>query len=316
MHQAIRSARAVLAALVGAMLLLPVWARTVEGHVYDEQITLGGQPLVLNGAGVRQVVWFKGFTVGLWVPRRSGEASQLMSQDGAKRLRMALLVDNISSEELVKALQGGVVKRVGEADRERTRGTHARIVAEPERVHRFEFRALTARGTARWFESTARAVTDDQGMVTTIVTIIRDLSQRKAREADLERQATTDSMTGVLNRRAFQKRLADIPREEFGNTGVLALLDLDHFKQVNDTHGHDVGDEALKAVANCLRTMTRYHDVVARLCGEEVAVVTKTNGGGEVGVEGVLAGILQPVNMNVALIRTAISLLFIISSSP
>ena len=53
----------------------------------------------------------------------------------------------------------------------------------------------------------------------------------------------------------------------------LMILDLDHFKQVNDTHGHDVGDEVLRAVANCLRDMTRYHDVVARLGGEEFAVV-------------------------------------------
>ncbi len=52
------------------------------------------------------------------------------------------------------------------------------------------------------------------------------------------------------------------------------ILDLDHFKQVNDTHGHDVGDEVLRAVANCLKDMTRYHDVVARLGGEEFAVVT------------------------------------------
>ena len=52
------------------------------------------------------------------------------------------------------------------------------------------------------------------------------------------------------------------------------ILDLDHFKSINDTHGHDVGDEVLRAVAGCLKGMTRYHDVVARLGGEEFAVVT------------------------------------------
>ena len=51
------------------------------------------------------------------------------------------------------------------------------------------------------------------------------------------------------------------------------ILDLDHFKQVNDTHGHDVGDEVLRAVADCLKDLTRYHDIVARLGGEEFAVV-------------------------------------------
>jgi diguanylate cyclase (GGDEF)-like protein len=51
------------------------------------------------------------------------------------------------------------------------------------------------------------------------------------------------------------------------------VLDLDHFKQVNDTHGHDVGDEVLRAVAGCLKDLTRYHDVSARLGGEEFAVL-------------------------------------------
>lgn len=105
--------------VLSAALLVPAWARTVEGHRYDEQLTLEGKPLVLNGAGVRQVVWFKGFTVGLWLGQRSNDAAKVMAQDGPKRLRMALLVDNISSEELVKALHGGVIKRVGEAERER-----------------------------------------------------------------------------------------------------------------------------------------------------------------------------------------------------
>ncbi|TIO90144.1 MAG: GGDEF domain-containing protein, partial [Mesorhizobium sp.] len=65
--------------------------------------------------------------------------------------------------------------------------------------------------------------------------------------------------------------------DEFGRIDKpvgLMILDLDHFKQVNDTHGHDVGDEVLRSVAQCVRGMTRYHDVVARLGGEEFAVVT------------------------------------------
>jgi diguanylate cyclase (GGDEF)-like protein len=53
----------------------------------------------------------------------------------------------------------------------------------------------------------------------------------------------------------------------------LMILDLDHFKHINDTHGHDTGDDVLRAVAACLRDMTRYHDVVARLGGEEFAIV-------------------------------------------
>lgn len=108
-----------LCALMSTVVLAPAAARTVEGHRYDEQLTLDGKPLLLNGAGVRQVVWFKGFTVGLWVGQRSSDEDRLMAQDGPKRLRMALLVDNISSEELVKALHGGVIKRVDEAERER-----------------------------------------------------------------------------------------------------------------------------------------------------------------------------------------------------
>ena len=79
----------------------------------------------------------------------------------------------------------------------------------------------------------------------------------------------------MQNRRYFDDALKEY-LDEFRRIDKpvgLMIFDLDHFKQVNDTHGHDVGDEVLRAVANCLKDMTRYHDVVARLGGEEFAVV-------------------------------------------
>jgi diguanylate cyclase (GGDEF)-like protein len=97
-----------------------------------------------------------------------------------------------------------------------------------------------------------------------------------ARSETLEMAALTDGLTGTHNRRYFDTALGAYI-EEFRRIGKpigLMILDLDHFKQVNDTHGHDIGDEVLKAVGKCLKDMTRYHDVVARLGGEEFAVVT------------------------------------------
>ncbi|TGP31690.1 GGDEF domain-containing protein, partial [bacterium M00.F.Ca.ET.228.01.1.1] len=88
-----------------------------------------------------------------------------------------------------------------------------------------------------------------------------------ARSQTLEQAALTDGLTGMQNRRYFDDALREYLHEfrRIDRPVGLMILDLDHFKQVNDTHGHDVGDEVLRAVATCLRGMTRYHDVVARL---------------------------------------------------
>ncbi|MEO4000100.1 GGDEF domain-containing protein [Mesorhizobium sp. CAU 1732] len=96
-----------------------------------------------------------------------------------------------------------------------------------------------------------------------------------ARSETLEHAALTDGLTGMQNRRFFDDALREYIEEfrKIDKPVGLMILDLDHFKGVNDTHGHDVGDQVLKAVAGCLRDMTRYHDVVARLGGEEFAVV-------------------------------------------
>ncbi|HSS33230.1 MAG TPA: diguanylate cyclase [Solirubrobacterales bacterium] len=98
---------------------------------------------------------------------------------------------------------------------------------------------------------------------------------REERMVELEREASEDPLTGLKNRRRFnedlQLALARARRER--TMGALVMLDLDHFKQVNDTHGHLAGDRLIVEVANLLRRRTRESDVLARLGGDEFAVI-------------------------------------------
>ena len=100
--------------------------------------------------------------------------------------------------------------------------------------------------------------------------------QMDRRAESLQKQATTDPLTGMNNRRYFEEALSGYLTEfnKIGATLGLLILDLDHFKSVNDNYGHDVGDLVLKEVALRMRAICREHDVVARLGGEEFAVIT------------------------------------------
>jgi diguanylate cyclase (GGDEF)-like protein len=97
----------------------------------------------------------------------------------------------------------------------------------------------------------------------------RELEQARAR---LYVQATFDELTGLLNRRAVVEQLrgALADRATHGGGVAVALVDLDHFKRVNDTYGHQVGDEVLRMVAQCLLAQLRQHDRLGRYGGEEL----------------------------------------------
>jgi diguanylate cyclase (GGDEF)-like protein len=98
---------------------------------------------------------------------------------------------------------------------------------------------------------------------------------RGERMRDLERQAAQDSLTGLGNRRRFEEDLAATMARSRrdGTMGALLMLDLDRFKQVNDSHGHPAGDRVIKEVAEALRRRTRSSDSLARLGGDEFAVI-------------------------------------------
>ncbi len=105
---------------------------------------------------------------------------------------------------------------------------------------------------------------------------VRDITERKRAEAELREMATTDFLTGLANRRHFIESMtqeqARLQRLDKHQAAVL-MLDLDHFKHVNDTHGHATGDALLKHVACVMRDSLRKIDTVGRVGGEEFAII-------------------------------------------
>lgn len=132
------------------------------------------------------------------------------------------------------------------------------------------------------------------------------------RAADAELRALRDPLTGLGNRAQFDARLEDLVggmnnRKGEIRTAALFLLDLNHFKQVNDQLGHPVGDTVLRIVAMRLRSVVRAEDVVCRLGGDEFAVVacgvTSVSGF----AEGLISAIDQPMNVDGHAVRIGVS---------
>jgi diguanylate cyclase (GGDEF)-like protein len=104
----------------------------------------------------------------------------------------------------------------------------------------------------------------------------RDLRRRMALQAELARLSRTDALTGLPNRRRFDQTLDEVWREALhsGSPVSMLIVDADHFKRINDRHGHPVGDAVLKGLASCLSAgVHRPLDLVCRIGGEEFAVL-------------------------------------------
>ncbi len=106
-----------------------------------------------------------------------------------------------------------------------------------------------------------------------ILTSLVEITERKQRELALARQTETDALTGLFNRRGFFDRAAALLQAQRGALPSLLLLDADHFKRVNDTHGHAVGDAVLLQLSSRMAAALRDDDVLARIGGEEFAVL-------------------------------------------
>lgn len=154
-------------------------------------------------------------------------------------------------------------------DRERTLAESQRLRREPPSAN-FRNRYVKRDGTYRWFEWTTK-----KSLHGRYYAIGRDVTDQVERESALAELAALDALTGLPNRRIFDLTLERACAEDTGDALALMMLDIDHFKAINDEHGHAAGDEVLRRFAEVLRASLRGADISARWGGEEFVVLLR-----------------------------------------
>jgi diguanylate cyclase (GGDEF)-like protein/PAS domain S-box-containing protein len=145
----------------------------------------------------------------------------------------------------------------------------SRRLLETQRPTRLEKRYRRSDGNLVWVALSVSIVFDDDGMPDHCVAQVEDITERKALDDALAHQARHDHLTGLLNRHALDVRLEQaMGRRHTGPLTVL-FIDLDDFKDVNDSHGHSIGDDVLRVVADRIVDALRPQDVAARIGGDE-----------------------------------------------
>lgn len=142
---------------------------------------------------------------------------------------------------------------------------------EPHSFRGIELPLLTPEGLT-WWQLGGTPLFDHEGQHCGWRGVAQDITVQRQQAADLRRQASTDALTGLANRHAFQQRLQGL-LQGAGASLQLFILDLDEFKVVNDTHGHGVGDEVLREVSRRLAGQVGPGELLARLGGDEFAVI-------------------------------------------
>lgn len=142
----------------------------------------------------------------------------------------------------------------------------------------FDVQLKTGAGAVAWFEVYAHALWDpsEESRCVGLIGKLVNIDQRKTAESMLKLEANTDALTGLHNRKSLEERirsvLYNVAHGKVGAKCALIFLDIDNFKYVNDTFGHETGDIVLRNVSTALRNLVRESDVVGRLGGDEFVV--------------------------------------------
>lgn len=149
------------------------------------------------------------------------------------------------------------------------------IIQDRQEAPVIEIRKCHHNGQWIWLGASCTRIHEDDGTITKILIVSRDITERKKSEQELKKMAYHDYLTDLYNRRKLMMLMESTLRdaERSGATVALLIMDLDRFKRINDTHGHDIGDLVLKEFSKRLLSCKRDQDFLGRLSGDEFAII-------------------------------------------
>jgi len=172
-----------------------------------------------------------------------------------------------------------------------------RIIKARGEISGFESQVYRRNGDVIWISENARAVFDAAGDVLHYEGTVEDVTERRLYQARIEQQANYDTLTGLANRSLLNDRLqqAIFTAASYGARLAVVFVDLDRFKYINDSLGHDVGDRLLQSMAERLKASVREFDTVARLGGDEFVLLINGQAGAD-SVATIMEGLLSKVS--------------------
>ena len=262
----------------------------VEANLIDKDGH--GTPYLMTGARIESSGKFYLCGMGLDISLRHQQEQQLRLRERALHAASnAILITRCGGHDNPIEYVNPAFERITGYSLEEAVGRDSRFMAAPgmdlearallrcaideRREINVTFRNQRKNGELFWNDLTVTPVADEKGRVTHFIGVINDVTVLKQRTAHLEHEVNHDALTGLANRTLLWDRLEQAIHMAQRNKSLVAtvMMDLNGFKKINDTLGHEAGDEVLTSVAKRLLSSVRESDTVARLSGDEFVLV-------------------------------------------
>lgn len=172
-------------------------------------------------------------------------------------------------------LTGMNIQSIGQAIMSGQQLTHLQSVLKKGEIWRGQVRSLKKNGQPFWVDATIIPLFDVEGRIYQMLSILFDITDRKEMEEQLHHMAYHDPLTNLPNRRMMVKHFREMEAKSnrTGDQVAVLYIDGDNFKEINDLHGHEIGDEFIHQFARALERSIRKHDVAARIGGDEFLIL-------------------------------------------